>query len=135
MNKHIRIERGDLGANESWSEDPPEEQGELFNKTPSFKLPENPKNAAERVLCFCVSLFQTTNTPVVLQNDPYDQTVNPASKTLKNRARISCKIVSGFTPINLAPRGDGACEAFERDLNMLETENDDDYDADYLERW
>lgn len=37
---------------------------------PVIVLPENPKNAAERVLCHCAKLFETTNEVIVIDKSP-----------------------------------------------------------------
>ena len=95
---------------------------------PVLKAPENPKNTMERVVCYCFNLFNSPSVPVIIEvpNDPYDQT-----RINNNSSRRIASISSNVDLDNMQPRGDGACEAFERDIGMEESEELDDY----IERW
>jgi len=94
-------------------------------------LPKNPQTAVERVLVYCVTLFKPDpNFKKPSPPDPYDQTITVI------RGRI--KPVDQFDIESLVPRGDGAIDAFERDLNAFEnnTLNDGyDWSDDYPENW
>lgn len=88
------------------------------------KTMEECKNPAEQVACFCVMLFQTSGKPYE-KPDPYDQTISI------RRGRI---IPNNRFDLDLQPRGEGACEAFERDLNAYEN-GFDMLNPDYADQW
>lgn len=101
----------------------------VFNKFSINDLPKNPQNAAEKVLVFCVMLFQTSPNFIKPEPpDPYDQTIC----IKKGRTYIAPN--SDFNIRDLLPKGEGACDAFERDLNLYEN-GMDILNPDYSDQW
>lgn len=102
---------------------------ETHKKAPTITIPKTLKECetvAERVMCSCVMLFQTSGKPYD-KPDPYDQTIRI------KRGRITSNIdfdMGALMPSE--PRGEGACEAFERDLNAFENDMDN---PDYADQW
>ena len=94
------------------------------NLLPNIVIPKTLaecKNAADRVLYYCVMLFQTSGKPYE-KPDPYDQTIRVVRSG-------HIKPFSQFDDV--MPSGEGACDAFERDLAVFENE----LDSDYIEQW
>lgn len=88
-----------------------------FNKPFSTEdLPKNPQTASEKVLVFCINLFQTTK--------PTNRTQR--QMVIHDNLRVLIKPVSRFSRMDLLPRGEGARDCFERDLNCLENYLDDE---------
>lgn len=101
----------------------------VFKKFSIKDLPKDPKTAAEKVLVFCVMLFEPD--PNYIQPeppDPYDQTIC----IKKGRKYIAPN--SDFNIRDLLPREEGACDAFERDLNAYEN-GFDLLNPDYSDQW
>jgi hypothetical protein len=87
-----------------------------LNKPFNFNdLPKNPQTASERVLVFCCSLF----TPSPKPNVP--RRTIPISRIGVIRSNLD------FNRRDFLPRGQGAIDCFERDLNLFQQELLDEY--------
>lgn len=97
---------------------------------PKITIPKTLKECetvAERVMCSCVMLFKTSGKPYE-KPDPYDQTISVRRGRIIPNNRFDLDIQPS------GPRGEGACDAFERDLNAYEN-GFDMLNPDYADQW
>ena len=91
----------------------------IFDKPFNFNdLPKNPQTPAEKVLVFCCSLFTPSPKPIK-QNVP--------RRTIGNVRIGVIRSNLDFNRRDFLPRGEGASDCFERDLNLFQQEMLDEY--------